>query len=129
MIVHRLDVGLDLLDCQILDRDGRLLGKVDDLRFDDSADGSPPELAALLIGQRAFGQRLGGRLGRWWVAVAGRMAGGATPVEVSVRHVSDYGPAVKLDVGAESLPGLGRAERLLGHGFIGKIPGAHREGQ
>ncbi|MBT2367281.1 PRC-barrel domain-containing protein [Streptomyces sp. ISL-10] len=127
MTVDALDAGLDLLDRQVIDRDGKLLGKVDDLRFDDSAAGSPPVLAALLIGQRAFGQRLGGRLGRWWVAVAGRMAGGATPVEVSVRHVRELGPALTLDVRAESLPGLGRAERLLSHGFVGKIPGAHRE--
>ncbi|MFD5326448.1 hypothetical protein [Streptomyces sp. NPDC127092] len=129
MTVHTLDVGLDLLDRQVLDRDGRLLGKVDDLRFDDPGGDSAPELAALLIGQRAFGQRLGGRLGRWWVAVAGRAAGRARPVEVSFRHVRELGPAVELDVRAESLPGLGRAERLLSRGFIGRIPGAHREGR
>ncbi|GAA4896259.1 hypothetical protein ACFPM3_15910 [Streptomyces coeruleoprunus] len=127
MTVDSLDVGLDLLDRQLLDRAGTLLGKVDDLRFDDPGDGRPPELAALLVGQRAFGQRLGGPLGRWWTAVAERLAGGATPAEVPLALVREYGPAVRLAVRAEDLPALGRAERYLSHRFIGRIPGAHRE--
>ncbi|OKJ94499.1 hypothetical protein AMK26_32215 [Streptomyces sp. CB03234] len=129
MTMDSLDIGLDILDRQVLDSGDTLIGKVDDLRFDEPEDGSPPVLAALQIGQRAFGQRLGGRLGRWWTAVAGRLAGGATPVEVPIARVREYGPALKIDVGAQELPGLGRAERLLSRRFVGRIPGAHREGE
>ena len=56
-------IGLDLLDRQILDCGGQPVGKVDDVELDVDADGTP-YVAALLVGQQALGDRIGGRLGR-----------------------------------------------------------------
>lgn len=119
-----LDAGLELLDKQVVDAAGVLLGKVDDLRFDVPRHGGPPELAALLIGQRALGRRLGGRFGAWWTAVAARLSGGAEPAEVPVERIADIGPAVRLDALAAEFPELLAAERALRRAFIGRIPGA-----
>ena len=61
-----LDAGLALLDRQIVDRNGRFAGKVDDLELAFPAGGSgPPFVTAVLSGPGALARRLGGRLGRW----------------------------------------------------------------
>jgi hypothetical protein len=62
-------IGFDLLDRQIVDRDGVPVGKVDDVEFSD--DGR--SVTALLTGQRALGARFGGRLGRWITDTATRL--------------------------------------------------------
>jgi hypothetical protein len=49
-----------LLDRLLISADGEDVGIVDDLELSDS---DRPELAALLTGPIALGQRLGGRLG------------------------------------------------------------------
>jgi hypothetical protein len=67
---RRLDAGLRLLDRQLVDEDGRLAGKVDDLEFTDPRDHSGrPELTALLAGPEALAGRLGTPLGRWLEAI------------------------------------------------------------
>ena len=64
-----LFVGFDLLDRQILDRDGQDVGKVDDVEFGLDEHGVP-YLTALLVGPHALGPRLGGWLGRLVSGVA-----------------------------------------------------------
>jgi hypothetical protein len=66
-------IGMDLLDRQIVDRDGEPVGKVDDVELDVDADGTP-YVAALLVGQHALGQRIGGRLGSWIAGTARRLS-------------------------------------------------------
>jgi sporulation protein YlmC with PRC-barrel domain len=56
-----IDGALDLLDRQLLDVDGRMLGKVDDVELTQTDDGLT--VTALLTGQIALLHRLGGRLG------------------------------------------------------------------
>jgi sporulation protein YlmC with PRC-barrel domain len=58
---HRIDGALDLLDRQLLDVDGRMLGKVDDVELTQTDQGLT--VTALLTGQVALLHRLGGRLG------------------------------------------------------------------
>jgi len=56
-----IDIGLGVLDHQLLDCDGRRCGKVDDLELDlEHADG--PGVTAILAGPGAWRSR--GRLGR-----------------------------------------------------------------
>jgi sporulation protein YlmC with PRC-barrel domain len=56
-----VDGALELLDRQLLDAEGRMLGKVDDVELTQTDEGLT--VTALLTGQVALLHRLGGRLG------------------------------------------------------------------
>jgi sporulation protein YlmC with PRC-barrel domain len=62
---NRIDGALELLDRQLLDVDGRMLGKVDDVELTQTEQGLT--VTALLTGQVALLHRLGGRLGNQMV--------------------------------------------------------------
>jgi hypothetical protein len=57
----QIDLGLSVLDHQLVDRDGRRCGKVDDLELKGIRDGNP-HVAAILTGPPAWRGR--GALGR-----------------------------------------------------------------
>jgi hypothetical protein len=59
---RRYDAALHLLDRQLLDPDGRLVAKVDDLELAERADGRLV-VTAVLTGPGALAPRLHGRLG------------------------------------------------------------------
>jgi sporulation protein YlmC with PRC-barrel domain len=118
-----LHAGLDLLDRQIVDRDGELVGKVDDLELTDPEDG-PPRLVALLTGAQAYGTRLGGRLGGWIVSAAGRLGGTKQPVRIPFELVEKVGPSIRLSAAVSELERVERVDHWLRDNFIGRIPGA-----
>jgi hypothetical protein len=124
----RVQVGRQLLDRQILDRAGLLVGKVDDLEFGTAPDGSV-HVAALLTGQAALGQRVGGRLGRFLVAVAQRFADRSVvvPLRIPYELVDRVDSAVRLRVPLDRLPPA-PVEEYLRTRLIDRIPGAHRAG-
>jgi hypothetical protein len=62
-----------LLDRQLIDSNGMFAGRVDDLELSDPRPGQPPALTALLCGPTAFGPRIGGRFGTWWLAIGRRL--------------------------------------------------------
>jgi sporulation protein YlmC with PRC-barrel domain len=74
-----LDARFHLLDRQIIDREDRLVGKVDDLELVERPDGSLA-VTALLLGPGALGPRLGGLLGEWMVAIWKRLHPHPEPV-------------------------------------------------
>ena len=53
-----LEAGLHLLDRQLIDRDGRLAGKVDDLELEVPEGGGPPVVTAILAGPGALSRRV-----------------------------------------------------------------------
>ncbi|GAB2813434.1 PRC-barrel domain-containing protein [Lentzea nigeriaca] len=124
-----LRVDFDLLDRQIVDLDGYLVGKVDDIEFGTAADGRPV-VAAILVGHHALGRRIGGVLGRWMAAVARRLhtTGDPQPLRIPFERVAKIGSALWLDVRHELLdtPAL---ELWLRDNVIGRIPGASDAGQ
>jgi len=63
-----LDIGLGILDHQLVDGDGRNCGKVDDLEL-SSLDSDSPEVVAILVGGNAWRSR--GILGRLLARLAG----------------------------------------------------------
>lgn len=65
------DAVLHLLDRQLLDAEGRMMGNVDDLELADLGHGI--EITALLTGTTAFLHRIGGRLGSRLVDAHERM--------------------------------------------------------
>lgn len=92
----RLDAGFHLLDRQLVDVDGRLVGKVDDLELLET-DGMV-EISAILSGPGALGPRLGGRLGAWVAAVWRRLHPDAEPLpgRVPIEDVCGLDSAVHL---------------------------------
>ena len=83
------DIGLHVLDHQLLDKNGRRCGNVDDLAIEGGA-GEVPEVVAILAGPGYWGPRAGwiGRLAGW--------VGGGGKVRVDWSEVEKIDSAVRL---------------------------------
>jgi sporulation protein YlmC with PRC-barrel domain len=124
---RRLDAHLNLLDRQIVDVNGRMVAKVDDVELQEQQDGRLA-VTALLVGPGALGPRLGGLLGRCTTAVWSRLAHAdrALAGRIDMSLVADIGSAITLTVRRESLD-LGGFETWMREQVIEKIPGAVHE--
>jgi sporulation protein YlmC with PRC-barrel domain len=128
MTGRTLDLCLHLLDRQVVDQDGGLVCKVDDVEFQVPEDGSPPYVTELLTGPAALGPRLGGLLGRWCVS-AYQLLGqrhDTEPDRIPYELVTDIGSAVKVARTRVELgihPGEDRAREYV----VERIPGARHE--
>src|SRR5512135_610794 len=124
-IPERLDVLLELLDRQLVDGDGRLAGKVDDLELRVPDDGGPPVVTAILCGPQALGPRIGGRLGRWTTAVARRLHPDTSPApaRIDFSQVAQIDTRVVLTTPAQTLANQ-RLETWVREKLVGRIPGA-----
>ena len=119
-----LEAGLHLLDRQLVDSDGRLAGKVDDLELELPEGGGPPLVTAILAGPGALGRRIGGRLGALVEAAADRLRDGERrPARVSFAVVKRIGSAVELSVPRAELE-TNRLEAWTRDHLIGHLPGA-----
>jgi hypothetical protein len=112
-----VDLGLHVMDHQLLDSDERRCGNVDDLAL-EGGPGERLEVVAILSGPGVWPQRAGllGRIAAW--------IGGGGVVRTSWDEVTDVGAHLKLRKRAQEL-GLGRGDDRLRH-FIERIPGADR---
>ena len=110
-----IDVGLNLLDHQLLDADGRRCGKVDDIAL-EGAPGGDFEVVAILCGPGVWRARAGviGRIAAW--------LGGGGRVRVPWDEVAGVDSHIKLHKRADEL-GLGRGDDRL-RPYIAKIPGS-----
>ena len=118
---RRLLLGRQLLDRQIVDRDGTPVGKVDDLELDG------PRVTALLTGQQALGPRLGGWLGHWVRRSAARLdVDRLGPRRIPWDLVARVDSAVHLSTRVELLAAA-PLERWLDDHLIGRIPGADHD--
>jgi sporulation protein YlmC with PRC-barrel domain len=115
--LSELDIGLKVLDHQILDRDGRRCGNVDDIEI-EGGPGETARVAAILVGPGVWPQRAGwiGRLASW--------IGGRSRARIPWEDVADIESHVRLRKTAEEV-GLGRGDDRV-RPWIEKIPGAHR---
>jgi sporulation protein YlmC with PRC-barrel domain len=114
-LTKTIDLGLNLLDHQLLDADGRRCGKVDDIAL-EGAPGGNFEVVAILCGPGVWRARAGviGRIAAW--------LGGGGRVRIPWDEVADVSSHVKLHKRAEEL-GLGRGDDRL-RPYIAKIPGS-----
>jgi hypothetical protein len=118
-----VDLGRDVLDKQLLDRHGRLMGKADGIVL-ELRDGAPPRVVAIAQGAFTVGRRVGPRFARWLRALA--QASGVTdgePRRYAFTAVMDVGRNVKLDVDAEEC-GAWAWERWLRQHVVARIPGS-----
>jgi sporulation protein YlmC with PRC-barrel domain len=113
----QIDIALKVLDHQLLDKEGRRCGNVDDLAI-EGGPGETPEVVAILVGPGYWAQR-GGLLGR----IAGWIGGGRR-VRVPWSEVEEVDSHIKLRKTAAEL-GLGRGDDRV-RPWIEKIPGADR---
>jgi hypothetical protein len=125
-----LDAALELLDRQLIDRDGRLAGNVDDVEItlpDGWPDAGPDELpvvAALLSGPGVLAERFGGRLGHAWAALHRRLHPGTSGEgAIPMAQVRDIGSAITLAVARAELASERMEDWFRDHIII-KIPGA-----
>ncbi|MFC3501995.1 hypothetical protein ACFOOK_13615 [Micromonospora krabiensis] len=124
----RIQVSRQLLDRQLVDVEGRLVGKVDDVEFGADDDGVP-YVRTLLVGPGALGDRVGGRLGRLLVLAAERFVTDRplTAVRIPFELVERVDSAVRLRARADELP-PSPVEEWLRRNLIERIPGAGRAG-
>jgi sporulation protein YlmC with PRC-barrel domain len=109
-VVHRL------LDEQLLDSEGRRCGRVDDIEL----RGSPPRIAALLVGVGLYPRRLPRGIRRLARRLAGPETWGSNAVRIPWEEVDQIGATVRLRKKAEEL-GLGEGddpERWM----VGRLP-------
>ena len=116
-------IGFDLLDRQIIDRDGAPVGKVDDVEhtYDDTRT---PHVTALLLGRAVLGDRIGGRLGRWIAGTARRLSDSPDrpPMRISIDLVAAIDSAVNRALRQDPPP-----ETWLRDHLIQRTPGATHE--
>jgi sporulation protein YlmC with PRC-barrel domain len=117
LTTRTIDLGLLVMDHQLLDSEGRRCGNVDELALEGNP-GEPLEVVAILSGPGTW-RRRAGRLGRFasWI-------GGGHTVRIPWEEVEALASHVKLRKRAEAL-GLGRGDDRL-RPYIEKIPGADR---
>jgi sporulation protein YlmC with PRC-barrel domain len=113
----QIDIALKVLDHQILDRDGRRCGNVDDVEI-EGGPGETARVMAILVGPGVWPQRAGwiGRLASW--------IGGGGRTRIPWEEVADIESHIQLRRTAAEL-GLGRGDDRV-RPWIEKIPGAHR---
>lgn len=124
-MTRMLDAGLHLLDRQLVDTDGTLVGKVDDLELTNPGDGAePPHVTAILTGPGALAGRLRTPFARWLRAASAllRRAGHDCPTHVPFHQVEQIGGAIRLRITAKDLENT--REAWVRDHLIGKIPGA-----
>ncbi len=122
MSTHSIDGYLDLLDRQLLDHEGRMVGKVDNVELEERDDGRV-YVTALLSGPGALGPRYGGALATVVTATWSRLSGRTEPTRVPWGQVAQLGTAVHLAVGSTAA-GLEGFERWMRDRVIAAIPGS-----
>jgi len=108
----KLHLGRNILDHQLLDKEGRRCGNVDDLAIEDA------DVVAIYSGPGYWPQR-SGRIGRFagWI-------GGSNRVRIPWDEVAKVDSAVHLRRSAPEY-GLGKGDDRV-RSFIERIPGAKR---
>jgi sporulation protein YlmC with PRC-barrel domain len=113
MSAREFDLGLGMLDHQLVDSEGRNCGNVDDLEIAGVSSGEP-EVTEILVGGNAWKGR--GFFGR----IAAALSGDA--VHVPWSEVAEIGAVVKLEHTAQELR-LGRGDDKAAR-FVNRLPGA-----
>jgi hypothetical protein len=112
-----IELGLAIVDHQLLDSEGRRCGNADELAL-EGGPGEKLEVVAILSGPGTFRYRAGlvGRFAAW--------LGGGEVVRIPWEEVAGVASHVKLRKRADQL-GLGRGDDRL-RPYVEKIPGADR---
>ena len=131
------DAALHLLDRQVVDRDGLLVCKVDDLEITFYDHGSPPAVTPILTGPAALVPRMSGRTGhllrRRWISLGVQYADRDVPLAIDLRRVKHIGSGVELDASRTGLldrqphPAEGTRVRRMGELIGMRVESDHPE--
>jgi hypothetical protein len=123
---QELLAGLQLLDRQLIDVDGYLAGKVDDLELEfRDRDDDLPVVVAILSGPGALAGRVGGRLGAWIGVLHRRLheEHEPDPAQVPFELIRRIREEVEVRVSRSELES-NRSEEWARDVVVSKIPGA-----
>ena len=120
-----LDAGVELLDRQMTDPDGRMAGNVDDLDLTFPGGGGGPLVTAILAGPGALARRIGGRLGETIASIHERLqeCDIEGPARISFGAVAQIRSDIRLSVSRRELE-IYRFEGWARDTIVSKIPGA-----
>jgi hypothetical protein len=98
-----VDLVRDISDRQVLDRDGREIGRVDRVLLEDRPDGV--RVVAIAIGPAVFAARLSSTLGRW-IAGLERALGidQGRPLRIAIEDVIATDPHVRVNLSFADTP-------------------------
>jgi sporulation protein YlmC with PRC-barrel domain len=127
METKRYWAALQLLDRQIVDRDGRMAGNVDDVELEQGDDGTL-WVRGLLSGPGTLLRRLEARrLGDWLRHAHERLReGDDDPARIPLARVADIGDHVTVSLRHEEMA-TSSGERWVRDHLIGRIPGSRHE--
>ena len=113
----------DLLDSQVVDRDGEPLGRVDGIVMTYSAD-EPPRITHFELGTQTLARRLPQPFRRALSALARRLTPrGEDPYRIEVSRIVQLGLTIKIDIdGTRSA--ARETERWIRDHVIARIPGS-----
>jgi sporulation protein YlmC with PRC-barrel domain len=118
-----MELGRHVLDQQVIDRNGELMGKVDGITLELRA-GQPPRVSHVVIGGGTAARRVSQRFARWLLDWRRRFGPpNDQPLSVPWSKVLKIGVDVKLDLEAEGTSALAW-EHWVQRRIIGRIPGA-----
>lgn len=121
-----MELGMMVVDKEILDHNGLRAGKVDDLllRMPDPGSGTLPEVVALVTGPTALSRNFS-RPMRWLVRSIYRLLGlkDPHPAEIGWTHVRRIGVVIEIDVD-RTAGGWSALGDVVNRRFIERLPGA-----
>lgn len=118
-----MELALEVLDQQVSDRNGELMGKVDGIRL-ELRPGKPPRVASLVIGGGTAARRVHPRLADWLLRWGRRWGPKEQqPLEVPWSKVLKIGIDVQVDLDAQRTTAWAWESWVRRH-IIGRIPGA-----
>jgi sporulation protein YlmC with PRC-barrel domain len=118
-----MDLARDCLDKQLVDLNGRHMGRVDGIVIEIEGDGQP-RVSFVEVGVVTQASRLNTALGRWAARAARRWGrAGGDPYRIPWSEITATGVNVTAGVEAEKTPAFAW-ERWLRAKIVGRIPGA-----
>jgi hypothetical protein len=117
-----MDLGRQLLDVQLVDRNERMIGRVDGVLI-ELRDGRPPRVAAMEVGLFTAARRVSPTLAKALRGLLRVLPVMPPTVRLPLTLFRDVGVDIELDIDADSDRRVLRVERWLRRNVVGRLPG------